>query len=262
MKDAEHANSISTYSFDTQRLPDTLPIADSVSNEHECSYLESEQANLPLKLPARRLTIDEFDFVLEKGVRRSGMFLYHTACGSCNACEPSRVDVHAFKWRDTFRRIKNRGDRSFRIQASRPVLDDSHLRLFNLHRTIRGLGDLDRDYRACDYEGFLVQSCCSETVELSYWLENELVAVSIIDCGRTSLSAVYSYFDPQHSRYSLGTYSILKQIEFARSSGRKYVYLGMFVANNSHLNYKSRFTPQERYIDGHWKRFEEHNSEN
>lgn len=258
MKDTEKeiTESNTATLFEAHRLPESLPIAESVSNEHECSYLQSERANLPLKLPARRLTLDEFDFVLDKGIRRSGFFLYHTACPSCNACQPTRVEVGAFRWGDSFRRIKNRGDRDLRIHASRPALTQDHLTLFNLHRNLRGLGGQDQDYRASDYESFLVQSCCAETVELSFWLKDELIAVSIVDCGRISLSAVYTFFDPNHSRYSLGTYAILKQFEFALSSQRKYVYLGMYVAKNSHLNYKSRFTPQERFINGHWQWFD------
>ena len=55
------------------------------------------------------------------------------------------------------------------------------------------------------------------------------------------------------SRYSLGTYAILKQLQWAKESGRKFVYLGMYVANNSHLNYKARFGPQERLFDGKWQ---------
>jgi arginine-tRNA-protein transferase len=70
------------------------------------------------------------------------------------------------------------------------------------------------------------------------------------------LSAVYTYFDPQFEKLSLGTYAILKQMQLAENTGRKYVYLGLYVAENQHLNYKARFTPQERLIDGRWVTFE------
>ena len=83
-------------------------------------------------------------------------------------------------------------------------------------------------------------------------------AISIVDIGRTSTSAVYTHFDPRASRYSLGTYAILRQIEWARENGRQYVYLGMFVADNQHLNYKARFLPQQRLIEGRWYEFNQH----
>ena len=234
------------------RFPRSLPIADTISNEHACSYLDNRIANLPLKLPSRMLTQDEFDQVLAGGIRRSGVFLYHTACHECSACEPSRVDVHRFVWRDSFKRVLKRGDQCLVIRIARPSLDDQRLTLFNLHRTQRGLGDAESVYRDEDYSNFLVDTCLSQSVELSFWMGGELIAVSIVDCGRTSLSAVYTYFDPQYSKLSLGTYSILKQIEFAWDTGRQFAYLGMVVSENRHLSYKAKFAPQERWIDGKW----------
>ena len=210
-----------------------------------------------MKLPSRLLTPEEFDLCLASGIRRSGVFLYHTACDQCSACEPSRIDVQKFIWRDSFKRVLKRGDQCLTIQISRPSLDDQRLTVFNLHRTQRGLGDPESPYKTTDYESFLVDTCLPQTAELSFWLEDKLVGISIVDCGRNALSAVYTYFDPAHSKLSLGTYSILKQIEFARESGRQYAYLGMFVSENRHLSYKARFTPQERWIDDKWVEFDQ-----
>ena len=82
---------------------------------------------------------------------------------------------------------------------------------------------------------------------------DRLISISVIDVGQQSLSAVYTHFDPDFSRFSPGTYAILKQIQHARETGRAFVYLGMYVAQNQHLNYKARFVPQERFIRGNWE---------
>ena len=242
--------------FQRSRLPLTLPIADTIPNRHDCSYLDGKSANLPLLLPGRLLTPQHFDVVVEKGIRRSGVFLYHTACPQCNACEPSRVRVSEYALTESTRRVLNRGDRELEIQAGPPSVDEVRLQLFNRHRTVRGLGDSDQTYVEGEYENFLVDSCNSQTVELSFWKGNQLAAVSIVDCGLNSLSAVYTYFDPAFSKLSIGTFSILKQMEFARNTEREFLYLGMYVAQNQHLSYKQRFTPQERWIDGRWVRFD------
>ncbi len=240
---------------EVSRFPSSLPIADSISNVHDCSYLDNRIANLPLKLPSRLLTLDEFDQALASGIRRSGVFLYHTACQECSACEPSRVDVRKFIWRDSFKRVLKRGDRSLTIRAGRPVIDELRLSIFNLHRTQRGLGDPDTQYRSDDYASFLVDTCLPQTIEWSFWIGEVLVGIAIVDCGRTSISAVYTFFDPMYSKLSLGSYSILKQIEYARDSGKQYAYLGMVVLENPHLNYKTKFMPQERWIQGNWVEF-------
>ena len=240
---------------DMSRFPGSLPIADTIPNVHECSYMPDRIANLPLKLPSRLLSLDEFDQALAGGIRRSGVFLYHTACNGCSACEPSRVDVRKFVWRDSFKRVLKRGDKCLTIRVGQPSIDEHRLSIFNLHRTRRGLGDSESEYQINDYEGFLVDTCLPQTLELSFWINDALAGISIVDCGRTSLSAVYTFFDPMHSKLSLGTYSILKQIEYARDSGRQYTYLGMVVLENQHLSYKTRFRPQERWIQGNWVEF-------
>ena len=166
------------------RFPSTLPIADSIPNVHECSYLDGRIADLPLKLPSRLLTLDEFDQALASGIRRSGVFLYHTACQTCSACEPSRVDVRKFVWRASFKRVLKRGDQRLKICVAKPTLDEQRLGIFNLHRTQRGLGDPDGQYRPDDYGNFLVDTCIPQTMELSFWLDEALVGISIVDCGR------------------------------------------------------------------------------
>jgi len=166
------------------------------------------------------------------------------------------VDVSTFELRGSFRRVLHRGDRELRMGVCSPVLDEHRVRLFNQHRTQRGLGQEGQEYQPSDYENFLVDTCCPQTIELSFWRQDELVGLSIIDCGKLALSAVYTFFDPKYSRLSIGTYSILKQFEFAQKSERRFVYLGLYVKQNEHLNYKARFAPQERFIDGRWISFQ------
>ena len=37
--------------------------------------------------------------------------------------------------------------------------------------------------------------------------------------------------------------------------GERHLYLGLYIADNVHMSYKSRFQPNERLIDGRWVRF-------
>ena len=104
------------------------------------------------------------------------------------------------------------------------------------------------------YVEFLTLSCVP-TLELSYWHAGQLVAVAIADAGRHALSAVYCYYDPHFRLLSLGTYSILRQVAFCRSSGRQHLYLGFFVAQSPHMSYKANFRPHQRLIDGRWVDF-------
>jgi leucyl-tRNA---protein transferase len=222
---------------------------------HACAYLPGRLARLPYRRPPAPLSPEAFDQRLADGDRRSGIFLYRTACPACKACQPLRLDVAAFRPDATQRRIERRGDQLITVSIDKPGIDRSRLRLFNLHRDGRGLaaGDGPLDERA--YADFLTDTCC-QTLEFSYWHEDRLVAVAIADAGLESLSAVYCYYDPGFRRLSLGTYSILREVQYCRETARRYLYLGFYIAESPHMSYKARFRPHQRLIDGRWTPFE------
>ncbi len=239
----------------TNTAPFVLPMLPMSDHEHRCVYRPSEMARMPLLYPTRRLSGDELDNQLAQGRRRSGTYLYYTACPNCNECRPTRLNPAEFTPSRSMRRVLNFGDKSLRVFLSPPVVDAMRLDLFNRHRLQRDLASTREAYSAEDFRGFLVESCC-DSRELSYWYRDKLIACSIVDIGTRSLSAVYTFFDPDFSQFSLGTYSILKQLALTKELGRTFLYLGMYVEDNQHLRYKGRFAPQERYIDGRWIRFE------
>ena len=218
---------------------------------HPCPYLDGQTARLPLCMPIGKVSAEHTDQMLERGFRRSGEYVYRAQCPDCQECKPTRVEVCRFRLSKSFRRVMSRGDRELRIEWGKPIVDSAHVKMFNDHRRVRGLS-IDRDEADfLEYSAFLQQTCC-ETSELSIYLGEMLVGVSIVDLGATSLSAVYTHFDPLASRYSPGTYAVLKHMQYAMDTNRRYVYLGMYVADNRHLNYKARFKPQQRLIDGSW----------
>lgn len=217
-----------------------------------CPYLPDTTARMPLRLPLGTVTPDATDELLAQGFRRSGDFVYRTECLGCTQCKPTRIDVDAFELTSSMRRVLNRGDRELSCQWDVPTIDAKRVWMFNQHRRVRGLGHDGEAVTADSYRSFLVDTCC-DTRELAIFRDGVLVAIAIVDVGENSTSAVYTHFDPTMGRYSLGTYAILKQIEFARDTDRRYVYLGMYVADNNHLNYKARFAPQERLIGEAWE---------
>jgi arginyl-tRNA--protein-N-Asp/Glu arginylyltransferase len=219
-----------------------------------CPYRESTIARMPLRLPIGTVTPEVTDQLLDAGYRRSGDFVYRTQCPACSECKPTRVDVGKFRFTTSMKRVLKRGDRDLHSQWGNPQVDQQRVRLFNDHRLARKLGD-GSQVDADSYRSFLGDSCC-KTIELAVCWHDELFAVSIMDVGSNSVSAVYTHFDPLASRYSLGTYAVLKQIQWAIETNRQFVYLGMYVATNHHLNYKSRFAPQQRLCDGQWIDFE------
>lgn len=220
-----------------------------------CSYLPEKTARMPLEVPTSELTPERFDRLLEAGYRRSGWFFYHTQCPNCSACEPLRLEVAHFRPSRSQRRAQKLGDQHLRTEVSTPVVDSQRLHLFNRHRSERELSRGEAEVGESEYRSFLINSH-ADVAELSLWYEERMIAVSITDVGAESLSAVYCFFDPDYTWLNPGTYAILQQVAIAHRRGFRWLYLGMMVADNSHLKYKANYRPHERRIAGQWLPFE------
>ena len=219
-----------------------------------CPYLPGKTARMPLRMPVGRVGPDEIDQRLAEGHRRTGEFVYQTKCPNCQACEPIRILCQRYEFSRNAKRTIKRGDEQLQQKFGSLVCDQQRVTLFNKHRRLRGLSKLDKDIDSEEYEWGFVRSCF-QSFEISYWYDGELAAVAVCDRGASSLSAVYTFYDPDLSEYGIGTYSILKQIEYCQQEGLKHLYLGYYVADCNNMKYKARFVPQERMVQGRWQEF-------
>lgn len=206
---------------------------------------------LPLRMPTTRLRADDFDLLLAEGDRRSGPLLYRPACEACEACQALRVPVRRFVPTKSQRRVLRRNDGEVRVERHRPEVTTDHVRLYNRHARERGLSLKSEPSTESDYRFFLVDTCV-DTWELRYFVGETLVAVSVLDYGRNSVSSVYHYFDPDQAWRSLGVYSVLKEIELCAAAGIEWYYLGLYVEDCDHLNYKADYHPHQRRVGGRW----------
>lgn len=216
-----------------------------------CPYLPSETARLPMRLPIRPLGPEEMQRRLEAGDRRQGLLLYRPTCPTCRACEAIRLDAKSFIGSRTQRRIHQRGLRELRVSIGPTEVNHQRVALYNAHKHGRRLLGDGESIDAAGYAAFLVDSC-ADSFELRYHLGERLVGVAICDRASDGLSAVYTYYDPAVSRLSVGTFSIMEQLALCRRWGLRWLYLGLFVHGCQAMQYKARFVPHERLIDGHW----------
>ena len=93
----------------------------------------------------------------------------------------------------------------------------------------------------------------SDTRFIEFRLDKKLIAVAVSDVISDGLSAVYSFFDPEMAKRSLGTFCVLKQIEYAREQELNYVYLGYWIENHPKMHYKSSFKPLQLYLNQQWQ---------
>ncbi|RKQ71439.1 arginine-tRNA-protein transferase [Litorimonas taeanensis] len=184
------------------------------------------------------------NYLTHAGFRRSQNVIYRPACESCRECRSLRVDVIGFETRKRFRRIKNRNnDLSREIKG--PIATKEQFNLLKQYLTTRHIhgGMADMDFAR--YE-MMVEDCASETEIVEYRLtDGHLVAAILIDRLMDGHSLVYSFFDTQESKRSLGLLMILDQIERCKTLNFPYLYLGYWVPGSTKMDYKSDFQPCE-----------------
>ncbi|MDQ3033335.1 MAG: arginyltransferase [Myxococcota bacterium] len=241
----------------TRVLPTIPPELVVVDEDEPCPYLDGRIARRPLRIPIRPLSGEELDARLDAGDRRSGPFLYNQRCPQCSACEPLRVDVERFEPSRSQRRAARLGERALIVDVGEPLVDAERVALFAKHEEMRGLRQRERALDAQEYARFLVESS-APAFEIRYRLAETgaLIGIAITDRGAESLSAVYTFYDPEHVRVSPGVFSILTQIRLCREWGLRWLYLGLAIADSPHMRYKLEWMPHERRIGGAWARFE------
>jgi arginyl-tRNA--protein-N-Asp/Glu arginylyltransferase len=80
--------------------------------------------------------------------------------------------------------------------------------------------------------------------------------MSHFDLTGRVLSDVYCYYDLDYTDRSLGRFAIYKLIEHAAEQGVDHVYLGFYVAENDHMNYKRYIRPNQVLLtEGLWAPF-------
>ena len=219
---------------------------------HPCSYLPEEQAVTLFLDPQQPIQPDTYRQLSELGFRRSGEHLYRPHCAQCRACVPARIPAADFVPNKQQLRIHKR-NRDLQVTTRRPVMNEEIYQLYSRYIIARHSdGDMFPPSRE-QFQSFLVsEDAFCEFNE--FRLDGRLLAVAVTDRLNNGLSAVYTFFDPDQSRRSLGRYAILWQIEQARRSGLPAVYLGYWIRNCRKMNYKTEYRPLEMLINQRWIR--------
>ena len=218
-----------------------------------CPYLEGERMRTPLRYQLRPVHPQAQDVLFAFGDRRYGKMLYRTDCPSCVACEPLRIPVHQFTRSKSQRKVWNRNqDVLVEIVPTRAT--HSKVEMFNQHKRAQGMVRDQGSLTQSGYKEWFVDSCTT-TLEFLYYIDGQLVCVSVLDLGENDASSVYVFYDMNYTRRSLGTFSALYEMEWMKEQNKRYYYLGLYVKDCAHLNYKNRFYPHDRLFDGEWHRF-------
>ena len=238
----------------------SLPIAPQfyVTAPQPCPYLEGRvERKLFTALhgnSANKLN----DALSHQGFRRSQNVLYRPSCADCSACMSARVPVATFKPSRSQRRILEKNADLSR-EAATPWATEDQFELFRRYLDSRhALGGMAQ-MNIFEYAAMIEESPVRSRIVEYYRPDptakgkRELVAVCLTDVLSDGLSLVYSFFDPDLARNSLGSFMILDHIRLAGEAGLDYVYLGYWVPGSAKMDYKIRYRPIEIHRAGRWQ---------
>ena len=217
-----------------------------------CPYIEGQVERRVVTELVGRNAVALHDQLSSAGFRRSHGIVYAPACPFCQACMAVRIVVKDFKPSKSQRRILNR-NRDLSINEVPPVATTEQYQLFDAYQRGR---HSDGDMAKMDFYEY--QSLIEETPVKTFIGEfrspdQQLLGAILTDRVERGLSAVYSFFDPNHDARSLGSLMILWLIEQARLNGLDYVYLGYWVEQSSKMAYKAKFKPLEMRTPKGWE---------
>ena len=171
--------------------------------------------------------------------------------------QPLRIDLEHFSLSKSQRRVLNRNaDLRWEIIPARA--GDDVQAMFQQHKQRFTANVPETLFSFIAQENTATEPC--ECLEFRALLGDQLIAASFLAIGSTSASSIYGVFDPDFSRRSLGTLTMLKEIEHCRAAGHRFYYPGYATLESSAYDYKKRFSALESldWMKGEWTSLNAH----
>ena len=194
---------------------------------------------------AYELNEREFDEFLNAGWRRFGLYFFRPVCNDCKACIPIRISCSGFTTTKSQRRVIKKNIHT-EVRLSPPFYSDEIFEIYRKHSKVK-FGQESEISRF--KESFFTAAVPSAQSE--YYINGKLIGVGFIDISLNALSSVYFIYDPDYASFSLGVFSVLKEIEIAKELGVSHYNLGYWIKENQRMSYKGNYKPFQTY---HWEK--------
>jgi len=199
---------------------------------------------------------DEFDYALENGFFPDNFWLNENTKHSIRCKKPgefvwipvrsSRIVVKDFVLNKKDRRLLKNNVLTKNVKANEINYEEFYEVYLKYIRAKKF-----EDYKD-NLQDFIDGFCRNDFEFLEYRLDNKLIGFCLIQVFQNSLVSYQFCWDYENSKLSLGKFSQIQEVEYAKSLGFDYVYIGC-VAENAGI-YKINFPGFEYYNSGKWRR--------
>ncbi|GAB7219846.1 arginyltransferase [Vibrio comitans] len=229
--------------------PELQQIRVGFTQSHQCSYLKDKQERVAIALDNELQSLQGYELLLANGFRRSGDTIYRPHCEGCSKCIAIRIDVEHCKPSKSQKRLLNKGKQyTWEVTTKiNPNWFDIYEKYIEARHFEGSMYPPKRD----DFAKF-IRSSTIPTTFLQIFYQDQLVSVAVTDQVNDANSAFYTFYDPEHP-ISLGTLSVLYQIQYTRLQGKKWLYLGYQIDECPAMNYKVRFDSHQKLVNHRWQ---------
>jgi arginyl-tRNA--protein-N-Asp/Glu arginylyltransferase len=201
---------------------------------------------------------EQMDALWESGWRHFGTHFFRYSLGLYEAeirrVQPLRIRLKDFSFSKSQRRVLRRNQDLQTIIRPAEITTEKEL-LFELHRR---RFKRDAPFSLYDFLSYDPARVPCKALEVCVYLETELLAASFFDVGERAVSSIYAMFAPEAAERSLGIYTMLLEIDWARENKKDFLYQGYAYEGNSFYDYKKRFRALEKFDwKGNWEGFAE-----
>ena len=192
------------------------------------------------------LEASEYDELWAKGWRHFGsyFFRYNLTIHQGEICRvlPLRIRLANYQHRKSHRKILRRA-KNFKVVHKPLEVTEEMVGLFERHKK------RFQDNVPDSIEVFLSDApeIPRLPMECSIYDQGRLIAVSFFDESVDACSSIYGMFDLDYGKYSLGTLTMLEEINYALRKGKDFYYHGYCYDVSSFYDYKKHFPALEAY---------------
>ncbi len=153
-----------------------------------------------------------------------------------------RLPLKDYSFRKKLRKIKRQVENDFRVEIRQGEIDPYKEMLFQKYRH--------------HFKGTLASSLVESlqdngsvniynTLNVEVFHGKKLIAYSFFDIGEKSIASIKGVYDPAYANYSLGIYTMIREIEYGIENGFEYYYPGYIVPGFDRFDYKLRIGQKE-----------------
>ena len=243
------------------------------ARDRHCGYCHgSKHSSISMGFQCEKMSVDEYDKLINMGFRRSGTFIYKSdVLRTCCPMYTIRTSYEQFRWTKEHKHDVRKFLRALDVAKSETmsyeeVLDnldqltpdlairwesneysDAKYALFAKYQ--RGVHD-DDECSPSGFKQFLCDSPLSNSsvaelrgsLHQCYYYKEQLIAIGVLDVLPSGLSSVYFMYDPDFKSMALGKISALLEMRETRTRlCLDYYYMGYYIQDCAKMKYKAKF---------------------